>query len=310
MQIYLYASDLAACIGKNQYQSVDDAKIKVWMRRDPEAFVRAQQRVNVRHHTREEIVRDLPIGIGESISRAVNDPSEAGASLAVEKMMTSPANDAGHACAIRDAIVHDTGIETVCDKLSGKSHLLPRMKKLGTDCTVEDVRKVLESVAVGDVAEARDAVVHAVNTKRGRRNEASATDAYEASKRARVSGRNDRFLRTKIGETSSGTDVLVGGRVDGVTDDRVVEIKCRRNRFFSCLVPYERVQIHAYMVLTGKDKADLVQRYNGNVKATTYAFNETFWGEVLEGAVEFAEELEELEASESLQDELLLQCRG
>ena len=44
MKIIVYASELAACIGENKFQTVSDTKLKVWMRSSPETYSLAQLR--------------------------------------------------------------------------------------------------------------------------------------------------------------------------------------------------------------------------------------------------------------------------
>lgn len=55
------------------------------------------------------------------------------------------------------------------------------------------------------------------------------------------------------------------GKVDGLKEDRVIEHKFRTRRFFTSLFPSELLQLQAYMFLTNRKHADLIQtRANSN----------------------------------------------
>ena len=80
--------------------------------------------------------------------------------------------------------------------------------------------------------------------------------------------------------------------MDGLTPDKVVEVKCRRNRFFTSLPMYEKVQAQAYLFLTGKPAVEVVQKYDGLTRSDEYAADAEFWGEVCDKALVFASDLE------------------
>lgn len=89
-----------------------------------------------------------------------------------------------------------------------------------------------------NVKQAREFVVREVNTRRRTQNEHKGIASYENSKRMKLHGKNTDFHEKCIRETGVGTKVHVGGRVDGLTPlthEKVIEIKCSRNRLFSTL---------------------------------------------------------------------------
>ena len=77
-----------------------------------------------------------------------------------------------------------------------------------------------------------------------------------STKFSNVSGGNSRFYKMKI---DSIPGWIIGGRVDGFKDGKLVEIKNRRNRLFNSVPNYERVQLECYMRLLGCDSCTLVQ---------------------------------------------------
>ena len=60
----------------------------------------------------------------------------------------------------------------------------------------------------------------------------------------------------------------LGGRVDGLTDEYVIEVKNRVKGFFSRLRPYEKTQIQIYMHILGMDQARLVEKLGNDIKVT------------------------------------------
>jgi hypothetical protein len=108
-------------------------------------------------------------------------------------------------------------------------------------------------------------------------------------------------------ESGSSLTVVLSGRVDGLVDsagsagsadsagsacsvsssikqddnaNKVVEVKCRRARFFASLPLYELVQAHAYMFLTGRAHCDVVEKLGKKIRITPVAFDSKFWKRV------------------------------
>lgn len=186
-------------------------------------------------------------------------------------------------------------VDEACKPLVGAREIAETLNKsVKQDCSAADIKRVIDSVLVKDVEEATASVVREVNTRRGTKNESSGIESYERSKRVKLTDKNSKFYKKSIGETNLGTPVFVGGRVDGLMPDRVVEVKCRRNRIFNTLPLYEKVQTHAYLFLTGRSVVEVVQKYDGMTRADEYSYDAEFWGEVRKGALAFTSELEQL----------------
>lgn len=92
-----------------------------------------------------------------------------------------------------------------------------------------------------------------------------------------VTGQNNKFYKMWVGVCPRGTRWGVGGRVDGLTDDRVVEVKNRMRRFFNRVPLYEFIQIQVYLQLTGRGEAVLVQHFNGQQQEEVVRKDQIFW---------------------------------
>lgn len=291
MAFVLWASELSACVGMNKYRSVDDAKMSVWQRWHPASFRVA----NEPRKSAEEVFAALEPSVRNLVSRAVSSETEQTATNIVQNAMNKKANVATDEAieAIRLAKSKKQDVEEACKTLVGGREIADTLKKsLVQECSAADVKRVIDSVLVKDVEEARESVVREVNTRRGIKNEHRGIASYEKTKRVKLSDKNSKFYKKSIGETSLGTSVYVGGRVDGLTPDKVIEVKCRRNRIFTSLPIYEKVQAQAYLFLTDKPVAEVVQKYDGLTRSDEYATDAEFWAEVCDKALAFASDLE------------------
>lgn len=308
MALVLYASEIAACVGMNKYKSVEDAKMDVWKRWDAPSFRRASAANSLAQKTPEQVYSSLRPSVQKLVSTAVSSETERGATNAVEVALNEKANTVTPEAieAIVLAASKKAPVDEACKTLVGSREIAANLNKSLTDsCSAADVKRVIDSVLVKDVKEARESVVREVNTRRGTQNEHKGIAAYEKSKRVKLHGKNSNFYKKCIGKNRFGSTVYVGGRVDGLTEDKVVEVKCRRNRLFNTLPLYEKVQTQAYLFLTGKKTVEVLQKFDGCTRSDEYSADAEFWSKVCEAALEFASDLENLIGDDSAQDEFL-----
>lgn len=129
-----------------------------------------------------------------------------------------------------------------------------------------------------------------VRMMRGTAREPAALDALESSV-GNVHQRNSRCY-TKVLFQHRGRDVLLVGRVDGLLEDGTpVETKERRNRLFSCVPVYERVQLESYMHLLCKQNAVHVQNFEESQVSTPVLHDPAFWNDCLERLARFLDEV-------------------
>ena len=301
MALILYASELAACVGMNKYKSAEDVKPLVWERWDPLSFRSASERDSVTQKSGEEVFAALGQTVHSLVTRAVLSETERTATNIVQDAMhqtanaTTPTTDKAVEQIRLAKSKGDGNIDEACKTLVGSREIAVALNKsLEKDCSAADIRRVIDRVLVKDVKEARETVVREVNTRRGVQNEHKGIASYEKSKRIKLSDKNSKFYKKCIGETDSGTSVYVGGRVDGLAPDRVIEVKCRRSHFFKSLPIYEKVQTQAYLFLTEKPLVEVVQKLDGVVCSDEYGVDTDFWADVCVKALKFASDLENL----------------
>lgn len=85
------------------------------------------------------------------------------------------------------------------------------------------------------------------------------------------------------------TTFIIKGKIDGRTEDTLYEFKHRKNRLFSFLPLYEKVQMEIYMRMTNLNKAFLIQTFNDEKSIFEYNINDELLDEITDRLDEFAE---------------------
>ena len=95
------------------------------------------------------------------------------------------------------------------------------------------------------------------------------------------------FPIARVHDTNNTVDIFVGGKHDGqLADGTIVELK-NRQRCFLGIPLYEKVQIHAYMVIYGSRKSWLVESFRGVEKKHVIEFDDAFWKDVVSNIHDF-----------------------
>ena len=122
--------------------------------------------------------------------------------------------------------------------------------------------------------------------RRGNIKESKNIDILQEKKQIKVEQRNSKMYTKELMRTDKYCIVLKG-KVDGITNDTVVEAKNRQNRLFMELRDYERVQLEAYMFLTSYNKSILTEHYNDTSNQINYLHDEVFWQLCVESTIQF-----------------------
>lgn len=75
--------------------------------------------------------------------------------------------------------------------------------------------------------------------------------------------------------------VYIGGKFDAEgKDGELLEIKSRQNRLFHKVPMYEKVQVHAYMHISGKRSIRVVENFSGETRSDVVEWDQTLWNTV------------------------------
>jgi Rieske Fe-S protein len=340
--LLLYASETAACIGRHRYQSAHSAILKVWQRVDPKNYQKAVQRCNVSIKDAATQVAELKVDVSAATtcdhSKAASELKEVMAQPIVKADEDAVQASRALLCSSRNAedaqaklLVQCTPKDTVLNpqtevKMREAVHDIVKDHAAGKDVT-RQIKEVVELPVIKDAPAVAEAVRSVVYTTRGSTGEDSAVQSYCKTTGNAVTMRNDKFYKTILSSTAEefeewcsdvhqsqfdpdediaeSLSVMIGGRVDGISSGKVVETKCRQNRFFKYIPDYELVQIMCYMKLTGLDKCDLVQKLGDKVQIKQYSFDEEKWNGIALACIQFAQQLQMVIRHPWIQDQLL-----
>jgi hypothetical protein len=324
----LFASEIAACIGRHKYQSSDAALIKVWQRVSPDTYKTALQRCKVTLKDAHTVVDELKVDVSDATTCGHKRAREA-----LIKVMDTPLQKANEVTVLAAQAVLDHSASkeekkqdmiNICnptcakidanteEKISAAVDTIVKQHAEGADVR-SLLKQVIEMPVVKNCPEAEKAVQFVVYTARGTAEEDSAVKAYGST----VTSRNDKFFKDVLvcsqeelmhwsdSKQQTGfevdqdlllasTSVKIGGRVDGISEGKLVEVKCRQNRIFKYLPDYEFVQITCLMHLTKLPVCDLVQKLGDKVQVTQYTFDEKKWYDIKLGCIHFAQQVQML----------------
>lgn len=156
------------------------------------------------------------------------------------------------------------------------------------DLTEEQSKELLSSKTKDkDVLEfLKNYIQKDLRMRRGNVKENTNLNTLQTKKNIRVEQRNSRMYTKELIRTDNYC-VILRGKVDGMSGDTVIEAKNRCNRLFKELRDYERVQLEAYMFLTGYNKSVLTEHYNDTSFQIEYSHDEAFWSECVESIGSF-----------------------
>jgi len=272
--IKIYASELAACVGFNKFKSVEQVAIDVFARTDPIAYQKALDRNHLKQR--------------EAIENALEN-------LHLTERVGN--------------LVHDSG-----------------------ENYIKDLDKII--VELGDKADGQllKDLTSYVFTERGKISEDSSINMFENEMKKIVNNRNNKFYKKFIDyfpnsendidkttenvidkKNETETEItkykkyMIGGKVDGITDDgTLVEVKNRQYKLFDRIPVYEKIQIHTYMFLTGILQCHYVQCYRDTSNTELLHFEQNFWDDVKSRLTIFVKKIDKVLSDQTIQDELVI----
>ena len=133
-----------------------------------------------------------------------------------------------------------------------------------------------------------ESVKQDLRMKRGNIKEDNNLDKTEKKCNIVITDRNSQMYEKLLyKDPNERYQVILRGKVDGMNDEYVVETKNRTRRLFNMIPDYEKVQLNAYMFMTGKEKAIHIECYNDQQNQTEYGFDKLFWEDCLDKVINF-----------------------
>ena len=80
--------------------------------------------------------------------------------------------------------------------------------------------------------------------------------------------------------------IYICGKIDGIENNSLIEIKNRRNRLFEFVPLYEKIQTEIYFRLTNLTHGKLIQNYNDTQSSFEIEASDELWKTILSELVE------------------------
>lgn len=133
-----------------------------------------------------------------------------------------------------------------------------------------------------DVTGVADRAVSEIYKAYGTQNEGAAIKTYEKQTGTKVRETNSTMYRRELCAVD-GVKFFVGGRIDGFSGERVVEIKNRMYAFKQSVPIYDLVQLQTYLHVLDRAEGELVERMRSGgpsgeaTRRTVVKRDEAFW---------------------------------
>lgn len=287
-KIVIFASELASAVGRHRYQSREETFQRVWLRSHPQSFCFAhalQFKNEVRSMLTECEELQFPSLIEESdLADFAADLRKVICDTSLRKIYWKTLNF------LKVKLFKSSKEDQVLVSAKVVEQVEAEVKTL---CQKEE--KPVQSVVKEICAKARiekKEVVEAVESKitkdRGTQLEGKAVKDFGKAKGIEI----ERPIAPEVYYRDmeyNGVKWMVCGKVDAETEDSVIEVKNRKNRFMC--PEYDYIQLQTYLFIRNKSKGVLLERLKGENKESCFDFDEELWEEVTIDLAEFVTEL-------------------
>lgn len=273
--LLIFASEVAAFIGKNPYKPQWEAFEKVWAR------VRSDQYA-------EDSVPDVVAAELDKVQ---------------ERMVTAACETAAQPTStVHDVQIAEKQVVQALEehvKQESKARILqaasllnvpldahsadanvPTLQELAKENENEAAAKLLDEAVqlVKKQADTQSKAASGIRCAFGTAKEDKSREQLVKSTGVEVEHTN-RFYKLRLGIMPyAQVGWGIGGRLDGLdAQGRVVEIKNRTRRFFTVIPEYERIQVACYMKLLNTRRAVIVQQFNGEQRRTDVEQDDDAW---------------------------------
>ena len=120
-----------------------------------------------------------------------------------------------------------------------------------------------------------------INKKRGIKNEDKIIKEYSKKNKTKITDNNSKLYKIHL-FTINKHNIYICGKIDGIENDELIEVKNRKNRLFTFIPEYEQIQIQIYFKLTGLTTGKLIQNYNEEQSILLINKNDDMWNMIEE----------------------------
>ena len=143
---------------------------------------------------------------------------------------------------------------------------------------------LLESIKGGGASKIKEDVITDVSTGRGIHFEKRNIRSF--SKNATFGSTEMTFANVFICEQYK---LRIGGKIDAIEDDLIIETKKRRHKLFGRVRDYEKTQLMAYLHIFQKKRGMLIENFDGEQNKFELNWDENYWNQIVEKLKAYAE---------------------
>lgn len=288
--IVIFASELASAVGRHRYLSQKETFRKVWLRSHQQSFCFAHAL---------QFKSDLVCILTECEELTIQFPA------------LKQGVDLVDFASVLRKVICDFSLRSLYRQILSflKVRLFQSSKEervLVTARVVDEIAVQVETLVENEIKPVasvvkeicdkakveKKEVVEAVESKitkdRGTRLESKAVNDFGKAKGIEIDHPilPELFYREMEHE---GVKWSVCGKVDAETEDSIIEVKNRKNRFMC--PEYDYIQLQTYLFIRNKPRGILLERLRGENKESCFEFDEELWQELTVELAEFVAEL-------------------
>lgn len=137
-----------------------------------------------------------------------------------------------------------------------------------------------------------------INKTHGTLKEQSAIDIFETKYNVKLDI-SQKYHKYLVKSTDT-IDWYIGGKLDAIHTNYIIEVKNRTKGFFNSVRDYELTQIQLYLLLTGHTNGKLLEKFNDKIRITDIPIDNIYIGEVINYLCMFIDSMESFIKDDSL----------
>ena len=142
----------------------------------------------------------------------------------------------------------------------------------------ENIDNVLKNK---DNSELKNYINGHINKKRGIKNEDKIIKEYSKKYNKKVTDNNSKLYKLHLFNIGK-HKFSICGKIDGIENNELIEVKNRKNRLFTFIPEYEQIQMQIYFKLTGLSTGKLIQNHNEEQSILPINEDNNIWDIIME----------------------------
>ncbi|NBU34043.1 hypothetical protein EB118_07245 [bacterium] len=294
MKVFIFASDVASYIGQNKWDYLTPFE-RLWKKCDTNCYNELVNQVE----NKVDMVLDEISGLDQQrveLQSQLDDGTITDQQyLQRRSELASETNNKKRTVDNLKTRLEDTvkSQKEILETVVGKD--LVEKIQVDTQTDTREKRNLIEkAIEASDVPEPRKRVLQReaesfVNKSHGTLKEMGAIEIFCNQFDVELDTSQTFFTRKLPTNDTGGFEWYIGGKLDGIHKDYIVEVKNRTQKFFNRIREYEKTQIHMYMYITQTSEAKLVESLGDKIRVTHVMRDPDYLDDILQRLVSFLE---------------------